>query len=125
MAELTWRRERRAADRDVRGQRARLRWCYGDYPVYRWVGIPCRTCPLALTAIVDLLGALAYGELSAFDRLADDARMAPTLVGRAPMSGWRLSRLATTGCSPTGCIARCEPEAAMEPFVPRSTTSTG
>jgi len=37
-------------------------------------------------AIVDLLGALAYGELSAFDRLADDARMAPTLDGRAHMS---------------------------------------
>ena len=37
-------------------------------------------------AIIDLLGALAYGELSAFDRLADDARMAPTLDGRAHMS---------------------------------------
>jgi hypothetical protein len=37
-------------------------------------------------AIVDLLAALAYGELSAFDRLADDARMAPTLAGRAQMS---------------------------------------
>jgi len=27
-------------------------------------------------AIIDLLGVLAYGELSAFDRLSDDARMA-------------------------------------------------
>jgi len=34
-------------------------------------------------AIADLLGALAYGELCAFDRLVDDARMAPTLIGRA------------------------------------------
>ena len=34
-------------------------------------------------AVVDLLGALAYGELSAFDHLADDARMAPTLTARA------------------------------------------
>lgn len=37
-------------------------------------------------AIVDLLGVLAYGELSAFDRLAEDARRAPTLSGRAALS---------------------------------------
>ena len=35
-------------------------------------------------AIVDLLAALAYGELCAFDRLAEDARMAPTLAGQGP-----------------------------------------
>ena len=29
--------------------------------------------------VVDLLGVLAYGELSAFGRLAEDARLAPTL----------------------------------------------
>jgi hypothetical protein len=69
-------------------------------------------------ALVDLLGALAYGELSAFDRLADDARMAPTLAGRAEMSAMaavelghyeqlatRLTELGTT------------PQQAMEPFV--------
>jgi hypothetical protein len=37
-------------------------------------------------ALLDLLGALAYGELSAFDRLAQDARLAPTLAGRAALS---------------------------------------
>jgi 1,2-phenylacetyl-CoA epoxidase catalytic subunit len=37
-------------------------------------------------ATVDLLGVLAYGELSAFDRLAEDARHAPTLSGRAALS---------------------------------------
>jgi tRNA-(MS[2]IO[6]A)-hydroxylase (MiaE)-like len=37
-------------------------------------------------AIVDLLGALAYGELTAFDRLAEDARMAPSLSGRAALA---------------------------------------
>lgn len=37
-------------------------------------------------AMVDLLGVLAYGELSAFDRLAEDARAAPTLTGRAQLS---------------------------------------
>ena len=37
-------------------------------------------------ATVDLLGVLAYGELSAFDRIAEDARTAPTLRGRAALS---------------------------------------
>lgn len=37
-------------------------------------------------ATVDLLGVLAYGELSAFDRLAEDARTAPTLAGRAALA---------------------------------------
>ena len=41
---------------------------------------------VAEAAVVDLLGVLAYGELCAFDRLADDARMAPTLTARAAMS---------------------------------------
>lgn len=35
---------------------------------------------------MDLLAALAYGELSAFDRLAEDARSAPTLTGRAALA---------------------------------------
>jgi hypothetical protein len=37
-------------------------------------------------ALVDLLGALAYAELSAFDRLCQDARLAPTLPGRVALS---------------------------------------
>lgn len=36
--------------------------------------------------VIDLLGVLAYGELSAFDRLAEDARSAPTLAGRAALA---------------------------------------
>lgn len=69
-------------------------------------------------AIVDLLGALAYGELSAFDRLADDARMAPTLAGRAQMSvmaaeEMRHYRLLADRLSGLGA----DPAAAMEPFV--------
>jgi tRNA-(MS[2]IO[6]A)-hydroxylase (MiaE)-like len=47
--------------------------------VGRQAGAPAR-------ATVDLLGVLAYGELSAFDRLAEDARIAPTLSGRAALS---------------------------------------
>lgn len=37
--------------------------------------------------MVDLLGVLAYGELTAFDRLAEDSRLAPTLAGRAALAG--------------------------------------
>ena len=37
-------------------------------------------------AVIDLLGVLAYGELSAFDRMAADARYAPTLSGRVALS---------------------------------------
>ena len=69
-------------------------------------------------AVVDLLGALAYGELSAFDHLADDAGLAPTLAGRAQMSAMaavefghyqRLAdRLTELGAPP---------EQAMAPFV--------
>jgi hypothetical protein len=36
--------------------------------------------------VADLLGVLAYGELSAFDRLAEDARHAPTLAGRGALA---------------------------------------
>jgi len=42
--------------------------------------------PLDNAGIVDLLGVLAYGELSAFDRLAEDSRTAPTLQGRAALA---------------------------------------
>ncbi|HEV7206563.1 MAG TPA: ferritin-like fold-containing protein [Jatrophihabitans sp.] len=66
-------------------------------------------------AVIDLLAALAYGELSAFDRLADDARMAPTLAGRAEMSSMaaiefghyqRLAdRLVVLGAEPTEAMA--------------------
>jgi 1,2-phenylacetyl-CoA epoxidase catalytic subunit len=40
----------------------------------------------AAEGVVDLLGVLAYGELSAFDRLAEDSRRAPTLSGRAALA---------------------------------------
>lgn len=38
-------------------------------------------------AIIDLLGAMAYGELTAFSRLAGDAELAPTLEGKAALAG--------------------------------------
>lgn len=36
--------------------------------------------------VVDLIGVLAYGELSAFDRMAADARWAPTMEGRVALA---------------------------------------
>jgi hypothetical protein len=44
--------------------------------------------------VVDLLGVLAYGELSAFDRLAEDARTAPSLSGRAALSAMAAAEMA-------------------------------
>lgn len=37
-------------------------------------------------AVIDLLGALAYGELTAFSRLAADAELAPTLPDKAALA---------------------------------------
>ncbi len=69
-------------------------------------------------AVRDLLGVLAYGELTAFERLADDARFAPTLADKAALGGMAVAefghfrrlqdRLTEMGV---------DPDAAMEPFV--------
>jgi tRNA-(MS[2]IO[6]A)-hydroxylase (MiaE)-like len=37
-------------------------------------------------AVIDLLGAIAYGELTAFERLAEDAKLAPTLEDKVAIS---------------------------------------
>src|SRR3954447_6617290 len=37
-------------------------------------------------AVVDLLGAIAYGELSAFERLVDDAKLAPSVRDKVEMA---------------------------------------
>jgi hypothetical protein len=42
--------------------------------------------PAYARAVVDLLGAVAYGEISAFERLAKDARMAPALADKAELA---------------------------------------
>lgn len=69
-------------------------------------------------AVVDLLGALAYGELTAFSHLATDAEMAPTLAAKAA-----LGRLAVAEFGRYEVLRRrleamgAVPEEAMEPFV--------
>lgn len=42
--------------------------------------------PTYLAAVVDLLGAIAYGEMSAFERLAEDAKMAPALEDKVELA---------------------------------------
>ncbi|MFC5908475.1 ferritin-like fold-containing protein [Streptacidiphilus monticola] len=57
-----------------------------DYPsIGDWE--TCAADPSYRAAVIDLLGALAYGELSAFERLAEDAKMAPTLEDKAALAG--------------------------------------
>jgi hypothetical protein len=69
-------------------------------------------------AIVDLLGALAYGELCAFERLAADSGLAPTLADRAQlalMAGAAMGHyeLLTAHLASVGV----DPQEAMAPFV--------
>ncbi|MFI8851516.1 ferritin-like fold-containing protein [Streptomyces sp. 891-h] len=73
--------------------------------------------PTYRAAVVDLLGALAYGELAAFERLAEDAKLAPSLADKAELASMASAefhhfeklreRLARIDEDPT---------AAMEPF---------
>ncbi|WP_199441429.1 ferritin-like fold-containing protein [Umezawaea beigongshangensis] len=68
--------------------------------------------------VSDLLGALAYGELSAFDRMAEDARTAPSLSGRAALSAMAAAEIGHYGLlerylADRGVVV----EDAMRPFV--------
>ena len=68
-------------------------------------------------AVIDLIGVLAYGELTAFERLAADAALAPTIDDKAALAGMATAeyrhfqilreRLAALGV---------DPQSAMEPF---------
>lgn len=70
-------------------------------------------------AVVDLLGALAYGELTAFERLAIDSRFAPTLDDKTKLAGMACSefghyrRLAEYLSAEVGI----DPVKAMAPFI--------
>jgi hypothetical protein len=74
--------------------------------------------PVYREAVVDLLGAIAYGEISAFERLAQDARMAPALADKAElakMAGVELGHFERL-CDHLRSLG-ADPIAAMEPFV--------
>jgi hypothetical protein len=74
--------------------------------------------PVDTRAVVDLLGVLAYAELTAFDRLAEDARLAPTLDGHAALARMAAAefghhRRLTARLTELGV----DPSEAMSPFV--------
>ena len=80
--------------------------------------------PAYRDAVVDLLGAIAYGEISAFERLAEDAKLAPTLEDKVA--------LAAMASAEFGHVARlrerivelgADPFAAMAPFRRRRSTT--
>lgn len=70
------------------------------------------------TAVIELLGVLAYGTLVAFDRLADDARLAPDLARRALLSEMAAAELSHYRRL-TGRLTElgADPEQAMTPFI--------
>ncbi|MGY1813486.1 ferritin-like fold-containing protein [Blastococcus sp. SYSU D00820] len=70
-------------------------------------------------AVVDLLGVLAYAELTAFDRLAEDARLAPTLTGRAALARMAAAEIGHHGRLTARIVELgADPAEAMAPFVP-------
>jgi hypothetical protein len=70
------------------------------------------------SAVVDLLGALAYGELSAFERLAEDAAMAPTLADKADVAAMASAEYAHfTSLRERLVELGADPYDAMSPFV--------
>ncbi len=68
-------------------------------------------------AVVDLLGVIAYGEISAFERLAEDAKLAPTMEDKlalATMAAGEISKVAALRARIVDLGG--EPFAAMAPF---------
>jgi hypothetical protein len=73
--------------------------------------------PAYRVAVVDLLGALAYSELSAFERLAEDASKAPTLPDTAALAAMAAAEFAHFGrLRDRLAELGADPFAAMEPF---------
>lgn len=74
--------------------------------------------PTHRQAVIDLLGVLAYGELTAFDRLAGDARFAPTLDGRIALTTMAAAEIAHFQVLRVRLESLgVKPAAAMAPFV--------
>src|ERR1035437_6546486 len=81
-------------------------------------GDPFAADPTYRAAVIDLLGALAYGELTAFARLAADAEMAPNQPAKAALARVAVAEFhhheaLTARLTEMGA----DPDAAMEPFI--------
>ena len=73
--------------------------------------------PAYRAAVVDLLGAIAYGELSAFDRLAEDSKLAPTLEDKMALAVMASAEVAhLTKLTDRLRELDADPFAAMSPF---------
>ena len=73
--------------------------------------------PTYREAVIDLLGVIAYGEISAFERLAEDAKLAPTLqdkVSLAAMASAEFGKVAPLHARISDLGA--DPFSAMAPF---------
>jgi hypothetical protein len=67
---------------------------------------------------VDLLGVLAYGELTAFERLASDAQYAPTVADKAALGAMAVAEFGHfRQLRDHLAAAGVDPEEAMAPFV--------
>ncbi|MFE6779466.1 ferritin-like fold-containing protein [Streptomyces sp. NPDC057702] len=75
------------------------------------------TEPQYRAAVIDLLGALAYGELAAFERLAEDAKLAPTIDDKAELAKMASAEFHHFERLRDRIAAiEAEPNEAMEPF---------
>ncbi|MBK5306510.1 MAG: tRNA 2-methylthio-N6-isopentenyl adenosine(37) hydroxylase MiaE-like protein [Frankiaceae bacterium] len=69
-------------------------------------------------ATIDLLGVLAYGELTAFERLASDARLAPSIGDKAALATMAAAEFAHFTLLRDHLVKLgVDPEEAMEPFM--------
>jgi hypothetical protein len=69
-------------------------------------------------SVIDLLGVLAYGELTAFERLVADASLAPSLLDKAAIAQMAVVEFAHfQGLRKRLASMGVDPEAAMTPFV--------
>src|SRR6476469_403814 len=73
--------------------------------------------PAYREAVVDLLGAIAYGEISAFERLAEDAKLAPTLQAKVAIATMASAEFAHVAPLLDRLVALgADPFASMAPF---------
>lgn len=68
-------------------------------------------------AVVDLLGVIAYGEISAFERLAEDAKLAPSLQDKVALAAMASAQFEKVGPLHTRITELgADPFVAMAPF---------
>ena len=73
--------------------------------------------PAYRQAVVDLLAAIAYGEISAFERLSEDAKLAPSLADKLAIAGMACNEFGHVEVLRERIVELgADPYAAMAPF---------